>query len=491
MNKRVIVLSITVILLLLLTMFVFPEQVYNFVMSAFNGITNNLGIFYLLTGVISLIFIVIVIWKHGSVVLGDQGTKKEYSDFSWAAMMFCTGIGGSMMVFSFLEPLYYLNDPPFGITPMSLEAYEYAHMYGQFHWGFLDWMLCVPLTLFIAYFVYVKKAGSATLGKMLIGQNKEKSILADLMDVFCIIAIIGGAATSMGLSAPIICRILSGLLGIADDEKILLSVFIIWFVIFTTSVWKGLEKGIKKLSYINICIALVFISVLFLLINPIKVINTETNSVGLLLQNFLRMSLYTDPFGQSGFPQRWTVFYWALTLAYAPGVAIFTARISKGRTIKQLMLGMIVYGSLGTMFSFATLGLYSLVLQKEGMLDLVSILSLQGKEAAIAAILGTLPVHQLFEIVYAVVCMIFMATTIDSSVYVMASITSNKALAKNDDPPKTHRVVGAVLMLLFSVILTRIGGLETMQTASIIMAFPVIILNLIVIVKMLKIKDMK
>lgn len=489
MNKRVILFSITVILLLLFTMFAFPGQVYDIVMSAFNKITQNLGIFYLLSGVLSLFFVVLVIWKRGGVVLGNQGEKKEYSEFSWAAMMFCTGIGGSMMIFSFIEPLYYLNDPPFGIDPMSLEAYEFAHMYGQFHWGFLDWMLYVPLTLFIAYFVYVKKAGACTLGGMLTGQKKEKSIFADMLDVFCIIAIIGGAATSMGLSAPIICQIISGLFGIADDEKVLLAVFIIWFVIFTTSVWKGLEKGIKKLSYINICIALAFVCFLFIFVNPIKVINTETNSIGLLLQNFLRMSLYTDPFEQSGFPQRWTVFYWALTLAYAPGVAIFTAKISRGRTVKQLVLGMILYGSLGTMFSFATLGLYSLVLQKEGILDLVNILTIQGKEAAIVAILGTLPIHQLFEIVYAVVCMIFMATTIDSSVYVIASITSKKAVARAEDPPRIHRIAGAVLMLLFSVILTRIGGLETMQTASIIMAFPVIIINFIVVVKMLKIKD--
>lgn len=491
MNKRVILLSITVILLLLATMFAFPGQVYDIVMSAFHQITHNLGIFYLLSGAISFIFVVMIIWKCGEVVLGNQGEKKEYSDFSWATMMFCTGIGGSMMVFSFIEPLYYLNDPPFGIAPMSLEAYEYAHMYGQFHWGFLDWMLCVPLTLFIAYYVYVKKAGTSTFGGMLTGQKKEKNIFADLLDVFCIIAIIGGAATSMGLSAPIICRIVSGLFGIADDEKVLFAVFVLWFVIFTTSVWKGLEKGIKKLSYINICIALVFICFLFVFLNPIKVINAETNSIGLLLQNFLRMSLYTDPFEQSGFPQRWTVFYWALTLAYAPGVAIFTARISRGRTIKQLVLGMIFYGSLGTMFSFATLGLYSLVLQKEGILDLVNILTTQGKEAVIVAILGTLPMHQLFEIVYAVVCMIFMATTIDSSVYVIASITSKTAVARAGDPPRIHRIAGAVVMLLFSIILTRIGGLETMQTASIIMAFPVIIINLIVIIKMLRIKDIK
>ena len=488
MNKRVVFFSNIIILLLLTVMYIFPTQVYEFVLGAFNQITHSMGIFYILTGVISLIFIVVMVRKHGMVVLGNGGEEKAYSEFSWAAMMFCAGIGGAMMMFSFIEPLYYLSDPPFGILPMSREAYEYAHMYGQFHWGILDWMLFVPLTLFIAYYVYVQKKETYTLGGMLSNRHEGKNIYADLIDVFSIIAILGGAATSMGLSAPIICRIVSELFGIADEEKILGIVFLIWFIVFTTSVWKGLEKGIKKLSYVNIGIALIFIFVLFIIADPMKVIDTETNSIGLMIWNFPRMALYTDPFGGSGFPQRWTVFYWALTLAYAPGVAIFTARISKGRTIKQLVYGMVFYGSLGTMFSFSTLGLYSLVLQKNGTLDLVNIMSNEGKEAVIVAILGTLPLHQLFELVYAVLCMVFMATTIDSSVYVIASVTSKRAIAQNDDPPKNHRIAWAVLMLLFSVILTRIGGLETMQTASIITAFPVIIINFIVIVKMLKIK---
>lgn len=418
MNKRVTFLSTIIISLLLIVMFLFPTQVYEFVQDTFNWITHSLGVFYILTGVISLIFIVIMIRNHGTIVLGGCGEEKAYSEFSWAAMMFCTSVAGSMMVFSFIEPLYYLGDPPFGILPMSQEAYEYAHMYGQFHWGMMSWLLSVPLTLFIAYWIYVKKVKTYTLGGMLSKRHGGKNLYADLIDVFSIIAILGGAATSMGLSAPIICRIVSELFGIADEEKILTVIFLIWFIIFTTSVWKGLEKGIKKLSYVNVGIALIFILFLFIIANPLKVIDTEANSIGLMIWNFPRMALYTDPFGGSGFPQRWTVFYWAFALAYVPGAAIFTARISRGRTIKQVAYGMVFYNSLGSMFSFATLGLYSLVLQKNGTLDLVDIMSNQGKEAAIVAILGTLPLHQLFEIVYAALCMIFMATTIDSSVYV-------------------------------------------------------------------------
>lgn len=257
MNKRVFLFSNIIILLLLTTMFLFPTQVYEFVLSAFAQITYNMGVFYILTGFISLIFMVILINKYGTVILSHCNEKKVYSEFSWAAMMFCTGIGGSMIVFSFIEPLYYLNDPPFGVLSMSQEAYEYAHMYGQFHWGILDWILCVPLTVFIAYCLYVEKAGFYTLGGMLVKKNKGRNIFADLIDVFSIMAILGGAATSMGLSAPIICRIVSGLLGIGDDEKVMTAVFAIWFVIFTFSVCKGLEKGIKKLSYVNVFIALV------------------------------------------------------------------------------------------------------------------------------------------------------------------------------------------------------------------------------------------
>ena len=477
MNKKVFSISGTCLTLLLLVMFVAPAQVYGFIQDAYIFITNYLGIFYLLTGFLVLIFTVFILHKHGKVVLGAKEDCKTYSEFAWGAMMFCTGIGGSMMIFSFIEPLYYLKDTPFGIEEFSQEAYEYAHMYGQFHWGVLDWMLCVPVTLFIAYSLYVNRGNFGSFGNML-AKKEGRNLTADIIDVFCILAIIGGAASSMGLAAPIICQITSSISGIPNNRGLLIAVFAIWFLIFTTSVWKGLEKGIKKLSYVNVCIAILFILLIFLIANPLTVIKTEMNSIGLLGQNFIRMTLYTAPFEANGFPQRWTVFYWALTLAYLPGVAIFTARISKGRTIRQLVYGMVGYGSLGTMFSFATLGCYSLYLQRNGIVDLANILQSQGKEAAIIALLETLPLHQVFCIVFALTCMIFMATTIDSSVYVIASIISRK-MVRDEDPPRWLRVMWAVLMLLFSMLLTLVGGLETMQTASIITAFPIIFINTI------------
>lgn len=490
MNRRVTVISIASLIIVLIIMFEFPVKVYRIVLDIFNLLTHDLGVFYILTVFASLVFVIVFTRKNGSKILGKEGIKKKYSELAWASMMFCTGIGGSMLLFAFIEPLYYLKDCPFEIEPMSQEAFEYAHMYGQFHWGILDWILCVPLTLFIAINIYIKKHKYRTLGGILSNRENKKNIFSDIIDVFCVFAIIGGAATSMGLSAPVICKIVSMQIGKISEKNALILIFIVWFIIYATSVWKGLERGIKKLSNLNICMALIFVAVVFLIVNPLDVVSTEINSIGLMSQNFLRMSLYTAPFEKAGFPQRWTVFYWALTLAYTPGLALFTARISEGRTIKQMVYGMVFYGSLGTMFCFSTLGLYSLVLQKTGAIDVANILANQGKEAAIVAILSTLPVHRFFEIFFAIICLIFMATTIDSSVYVIASITSDNGTIERKDPPKTHRVLWAVLMLLFSGMLTRIGGLETMQTSSIITALPIIVINIIAIVKMLRDKEL-
>lgn len=480
MNRRLFYISISISIIILIIMACFPDGVGAFVGVAFEVLTQNAGVLYIICAILSLFFVILTFVQNGNIKLGAG--KKKYSEFTWASMMFCTGIGGSMMIFSFVEPLYYLNDTPFGIEPLSTRAYEYAHMYGQFHWGILDWILCVPLTVFLATAFYNSENGTLRIGKAIF----SNAILRFLVDVFCIFAIMGGVATSMGLSAPVIGSIAGDLLHIGNNTVFIVTIFIVWFIIYATSVWRGLERGIKKLSYINVIIAILFITAVFFISNPLKVIETEINSVGLLSDNFFRMAFYTDPFCESGFPQRWTVFYWALTLAYLPGLAVFTARISEGRTIKQLMGGMVIYGSLGTMFSFSALGFYSLKVQRSGTIDLCTILNEQGQSEAIRSILGTLPGFGIFAAMFAIICLIFMATTIDSSVYAIATITMNER-GNDQTPPRWLRMIWAIVMLLFSAFLTNIGGLNTMQTASIITAFPMISISLVAMYRFLKI----
>lgn len=475
LEKTVFFLSIGCIVIITGLLLLFPEESKMIVDQLMFIFTHKLGFLYILMYVILVVFLVCLTFsKYGKIVLGDPDEKPEYDNFSWMAMMFCTGIASSLMIFSFIEPIYYLTDTPFGIEPLSVEAFEYAHMYGQFHWGPSAWLFYTPATVAIAYKLFVKKGASVRLGDLC----KESRLgshgfISRAIDVFTVFAVLGGIGTSMGLAAPLVCQIISRTFHIPNNEMLLIGVFVLWFAIFSTSVWKGLDKGIKVLSDINIYIAVLFIVFVMVVVGVNRVVDVEINSIGLFISNFFHMSFNTDPFGQTGFPQKWTVFYWGWWLSYIPIMGLFTARISRGRTIRQVILGMIGYGSLGCLLSFSALGCYSLDLQLSGRVDLVTILATQGKEAALITILDTLPFPTLAGIVFTVLTIIFMATTIDSSAYILASATT-KNLGGSEQPPRWNRLTWAVVFVLFALALTRIGGLETMQTASVLTGLPMI-----------------
>ncbi len=494
LEKTIFFLSAGCIIVIVGLLLLFPEESKIAVDRLMFLFTHKFGFLYILMYVILVVFLVCLTFsKYGKVVLGDPDEKPEYDNFSWMAMMFCTGIASSLMIFSFIEPIYYLTDTPFGIEPLSTEAYEYAHMYGQFHWGPSAWLFYTPATIAIAYNLFVRKGNSVRLGDLCresrLGNHK---FVSRAIDVFTVFAVLGGIGTSMGLAAPLVCQIISRTFHIPNNGTLLTGVFILWFAIFSTSVWKGLDKGIKVLSNINIYIAVAFIFFVMMIVGVSRVADVELNSIGLFITDFFHMSFNTDPFGQSGFPQNWTVFYWGWWLSYIPIMGLFTARISRGRTIRQVILGMIGYGSLGCLLSFSTLGCYSLDLQLSGKVDLVTILATQGKDAAVIAILDTLPFPMLTGIIFTLLTIIFMATTIDSSAYILASATT-KNLGGNEQPPRWNRLTWAAIFLLFALALTRIGGLETMQTASVLTGLPMIFvcgLTLWILYKMLK-KDEK
>jgi len=486
LDVPVFLISTIAIVFIIVPLMLFPKESKILLDTLLNFITFRLGSFYILIYVVTLFFLLwLMIRGFGNIKLGGIDEKPEYSDFNWGVMVFCTGIAGSMMMFSFIEPLYYLTDTPFEIEPLSSLAYEYAHMYGQLHWGPADWALFIPVSLLIAYNIYVQNNNETRLGSALTQYGFGNKVVAGIIDVLAIIAMLGGVATSMGLSAPFICQIFSKIFHIDNNNVLLYFVFLVWFLLFSTSVWRGLDNGIRKLSRFNVCIALIFIALILIIAGPLDVLDAELNSIGLYLDNFFKMSFYTDPFGKGGFPQRWTVFYWANSLAYVPIVGCFTARISKGRTIKQVISGMIIYGMLGSFLSFSVLGYYSLYLQKSGQVDLIYILQSAGKDAAIVAILDTLPCSEIISGLFAVVCMVFMATTIDSTSYILASSTMRSSKGKTE-PDRWNRMLWAVIFLFLSLALTKIGGLETMQTASVVAAFPMIFIMFIAMIMLRK-----
>lgn len=476
-EKGIFIPTIGIFIVISVLMIASGDWLYNFLNMILSAITTRFGWTFLWIYVINFIFLGwLAASKYGNIKLGDSNEKPEYSNFSWICMVFTTGIDASIMIMSLFEPIHYLSEPPFGIEPFSDMAYDYAHMYGQFHWGPSAWTMYIPATIAIAYTLFVKKSDTTRISSScsaVIG-TKKSAKFKNLVDLIVVFGIMGGIGASIGLEIPVISEIVSKITGINNTMLLKLGMLVILFLIFGSTVYLGLDKGIERLSAINVYVVLGFLAVM-LLFGPTRyIIDSQTNSLGLLVSNFTRMSLYTDPNALSGFPQRWTIFYWGWWLAYMPVMGLFVARISRGRTIRQVISGQVVWGSAGCMTFFAIMGGYSLYLQKSGLIPVAEILYTQGQEAAIAAIVGTLPMSMLMLVVYCIACFIFLATTIGSAAYILAALTT-KQLTGYQQPARWNRMLWAVVFMIFSAGIMIVGGFETIQVVCVIAGFPLIL----------------
>jgi BCCT family betaine/carnitine transporter len=263
------------------------------------------------------------------------------------------------------------------------------------------------------------------------------------------------------------------------------AVVVVSVVMFATSVWLGLKRGIKRLSDINMWLAMVLLAYILIVGPTIFLFNTSVNSIGLMAQNFIRLNTWTDAFTNSGFVESWTIFYWAWWIAYGPFVGLFVTRISNGRTIRQVIFGMLGYGSLGGALFYMILGNYGLHLETSGALAVTSIMATDGAPAAIVGILGQLPFAVVLITIFTMIALIFSATTYDSASYILASCATHK-LEAQQDPARWHRVFWAVALAVLPLTLMFIGGLKTVQSATLIVSLPLIFVGVMMAVSLVK-----
>ena len=463
------------------------------------GIKGNLGWLFLLFGFGLLVFgLWLAFGRHGNVKLGEQNEGPEFSTPKWIAMMFTAGIGAGLVTWAFGEPLYYLADPPFGITGGSDEAYEWAHMYPLIHWGIVPWAFYAVAAVPIAFSLYV--AGKPYLR---ISESCEhalpktgRAISYRVIDVLIILGIIAGTTTSLGIGVPLLSALIAELTGQADTMTLKIAVLLVWVIIFGTSTIRGLKRGISFLADINMVLAIILMLIILVVGPTLFILNMTTNSLGLMLDNFFRTILWTDPLLASNdpeaasFPETWTVFYWAWWLAFAAFVGLFIARISRGRTIKQVVLGTIFWGSLGTMSYLAIAGGYALHLEKTGIMPLSEILNdpaYAGNELMVmtAKIAANLPFPKLSLIFFIVLCTIFYATTMDSAAYICAGICSREIKAK-DDPDLSLRFAWISVLFLMTMGAVLTENMDTVMYFTVIGAVPLIPIVLLMCVSLVR-----
>ncbi len=484
------------ILLLAVTvpLIVYPEQGAAWVNIARNFLTENLGVLYLALGAGAGVFMVFIAFSDiGRISLGHPDEEPEFSTVSWAAMLFCAGIGASILYWGTIEWAYYYQAPPFQVEGRSVEAARWAAAYGIFHWGPLAWSIYLIPALPIAYFYYVRHRNVLKVSEALLpvlGERKAHGKTGTIIDVLFVFGMLGGGATSLGLAAPLINEGAHELFGAPRNIATQVAVLIICTALFGASAYAGLKKGIQTLSNINLYLALTLLAFVFAVGPTVFMASTGLDSLGRVLSNLVHMATWIEPFGSfegfedTKFPQDWTIFYWAWWLAFAPSVGLFIARISRGRTIREMVVGSIFFGTLGCFLFFMVLGNFGMYLQLSGQVDVVNILNTQTPTAAIFAILGELPLRYLVIGVYTLLALIFTATTFDSISYILASVVQKRL---DGEPERWNRLFWAFALSIMPISLLLLGGLETLQTASIVGGAPLLIVALLLCIAIVKV----
>ena len=355
--------SVALIVVVCVMLLLGADSARDYLETLYDFIANEFGILYQLASVAAISFLVwLAASRFGHIKLGDPDEEPEFPTLSWIAMLFCAGIGAGLMYWCVIEWSYYYDNPPFGLEPRGVEATEWASTYGLFHWGFTAWAFyCLP-AIAIGYPYYVRKLDILrfSVGCNWYLKDNDHGPVARVIDFLFIIAMIGGAATSLGFSTPMIAACIAWLAGIESSFELEVGVMLLCVSLFVFSVWLGLSKGIKRLSDINLYLALGLLLFILVVGPTVFIVQTSLNGVGLMVQNFVRMNFWTDPFTESGFVESWTIFYWAWWVAFAPYVGLFITRISRGRTIRQVITGMLVFGSMGTWVFYMVIGNYAL-----------------------------------------------------------------------------------------------------------------------------------
>lgn len=514
-DKVIFWVALIVILSFCLPLIMFPAEGKAVLDKALSWSTKTLGWAYLWFTIAAFgILLYYAMGKYGNVRFGGPDARPEFSLPSWIAMLFCAGIGASVLYWGTIEWAYYYTGPPFGIEPKSKTATEWAAMYGLFHWGFTAWAVyCIP-TLPLAYLYWNRKRPVLRLSaacEAVIGEKAAKGIPGKIIDILFMFGLIGGVGTSIGLGTPMLSAGLSELFGVERTFSLDVIVIAIWGAIFGFSVYSGLEKGIKVLSDINLYLIIFVLGFTFLFGPTIFMLDTFTNSIGLLIQNFVKMSFYVEPItkGQNfiaaaaegksyvdaggTFPEWWTIFYWAWWIAYAPFMGLFVARISKGRTIRELIAVEVVGGSLGCWVFFAILGNTSMFLQLEGTQDLSQMVS-DGlaPEAIVSTIVAVgdrvIPFGTPLLIVFVVLAFIFGATTMDSSAYTLSTVATEES-GEVVEPARWHRFFWAIALAVVSLSLMYAGGkdsLKALQAASVVVALPLMVVLVLMTMSFIK-----
>ncbi|WP_327796040.1 BCCT family transporter [Tetragenococcus halophilus] len=471
MHPQVTIPATIILLLFIILLSIFSQEanvVFDYILDA---VTNYTGWFMILATAIFIgAGLFFAFSRYGKIVIGGNDAKPEFSRWGWFAMLLSAGMGIGLVFWSVAEPISHLGEPSpmFNVDPNSAGAVKTALTSSFFHWGIHPWAIYAIVGLGLAFFSY-NKGLPLTIRSLfypLIG-NKIYGWWGNIIDILSVLATMTGLATSLGLGVSQVNAGLNHLFGISISPGIQIVLIIVITAFATTSVVLGLDKGVQKLSEINMVLAAIF-ALFILLVGPtVFILSGFTQNLGYYAANFIEMSFWTETFTSTNWQGSWTLFYWAWWISWSPFVGMFIARISKGRSVKEFIIGVVLVPTIISAVFMSILGGTALYQQINGINDLASVVNVD-ESLALFSLSDSLPLSSILSLVGIILVTVFFITSSDSGSLVIDHLTSGGKL----DTPLAQRIFWAIIEGAVAAVLLIGGGLTALQTASIITGLP-------------------
>lgn len=470
-NHTVYIVSLMITLFVAGWSILFHESFVGVSNTLYGYLSTNLGWLYLLmiAGFVGFC-IFIAFSRYGKIRLGPDDARPQYGTISWFAMLFCAGMGVGLVFWGVSEPLSHFLSPD-GMEGGTAEAADFAIKATFMHWGLHPWAIYGVIGLAIAYFGFRKGEKNLISSSFIpvIGREKAEGVFGKAIDIITVFITIMGISTSLGLGALQINGGLSYLTEVPFQLKTQIIIIFVVTVVFTLSSVSGVDKGIKLLSNFNLVLAIGLAILAFLVGPKIEIIHSLVNGIGEYAAGIIEESLKLHIYGDNSWVINWRVFYWAWWISWGPFVGCFIARISRGRTIREFIVGVLlvptgasciwfaIFGNLGI-----NLGIHNIV-PKETLAELVAT-----PETALFAVLGEYPMGSILSVIAILLLFTFFITSADSGTFVLGMFSTDGSL----NPSNKRKIVWAAIISLLAVGLLIAGGLQAIQTISLVIAFP-------------------
>lgn len=484
-NNLVYLISVLIIIAITALAGIFPKSFGSNAQAVYDFLANSFGwMFLLIIFILDIFLIALAVSRYGRFKLGDDNEEPEFSTVSWIGMLFSAGLGVGIVFWGVAEPLtHYLHSPfPGKVAGESAESARLAMGYSFFHWGISQWSIFAIAGLVVAFFQFRKKRDGliSTAMEPVFGQAYPRPF-RNLIDILAIIATVMGIATSIGLGILQIGGGLNYVFNVPNTNVTKIGITILMVCIFLGSALTGLNRGVKWLSNVNIGLGAVLL-IFMLIFGDLKfILESYTLAIGDYITHFVQYSLRLDPYtGDNSWIQQWTVFYWAWVISWSPFIGGFVARVSRGRTIREFVVGVLLVPPLISFSWIAGFGgtAIQLALGGDGIANVVD----KDYTVALFELLSKYPLSDITSALAIALIFIFIVTSADSTTHIVAGM----ATGGDENPKVKHKVIWGLLIGGISVAMTIAGGLTSLQSAAVVTGLPFSIILLLMIFSLMR-----